>query len=76
MKRFDVTWLGQAGDVPADVRVPRFHARLERHFPGTRLFQIASWILGIPGLILSYYTAFTYIPTIRASLREGRKTAR
>ena len=43
------------------------------NFPGHQGFQIASWILGIPGLILSYYTAVTYIPTIRASLREGRE---
>ena len=39
-------------------------------------FEMASWILGIPGLILSYYTAVTYVPTIRKSLREGRETAR
>ena len=45
-------------------------------FPGHEGFQIASWILGIPGLILSYFTAVTYIPTIRASLREGRDSAR
>jgi cardiolipin synthase len=46
------------------------------NFPGHRGFEIAAWMLGIPGLILSYYTALTYIPTIRAGLREGHKTAR
>jgi UPF0716 family protein affecting phage T7 exclusion len=45
-------------------------------FSGHVLFQIGAWLLAIPGLALSYYTAFTYIPTIRASLREARKTAR
>jgi hypothetical protein len=45
-------------------------------FPGHLGFEIAAWILGIPGLILSYYTAVTYVPTIRRSLREGREAAR
>ena len=28
--------------------------------------------MGIPGLVLSYYTAVTYVPTIRESLKAGR----
>ena len=35
MERFDVSWWGKAGDVPADVRHPRLHDRLER-LPGSR----------------------------------------
>ena len=43
-------------------------------FPATRAFEIAVVdARQFPGLILSYYTAFTYIPIIRASLREGRE---
>ena len=48
----------------------------ESSVPGADWFGIAAWCLGIPGLVLSYYTAFTYIPIIRASLREGREGAR
>ena len=33
---------------------------------------VAAWILGIPGLALSYYTAATYVPRIRDGLRAGR----
>ncbi|MCU1393628.1 MAG: hypothetical protein JWM34_2056, partial [Ilumatobacteraceae bacterium] len=42
-------------------------------FPGHTGFEVASWILVIPGLILSYYTAITYIPAIRAGVRAGRR---
>ena len=75
MKRFDVTWLGKTATFLLMFAFPGFMLG-STDFPGHRGFQIASWMLGIPGLILSYYTAFTYIPTIRDSLREGRETAR
>lgn len=75
MKRFDVTWLGKSATFLLMFAFPGFMLG-STDFPGHRGFQIASWMLGIPGLILSYYTAFTYIPTIRDSLREGREAAR
>jgi len=75
MKRFDVTWLGKLATFLLMFAMPGFMLGSSTIF-GHTLFQIASYMLAIPGLVLSYYTAFTYIPTIRASLREGRKTAR
>jgi cardiolipin synthase len=42
-------------------------------FPGSGGFQVASWILGIPGLLVSYYTAIAYIPRIRDGVRSGRR---
>ncbi len=70
MKRFDVTRVGKLATLLLMFTFPGFMLGAS-DFPGHQLFQIASWILGIPGLILSYYTAVTYIPTIRSSLREG-----
>jgi cardiolipin synthase len=75
MKRFDVTWWGKTATFLLMFAFPGFMLGAS-DFPGHQGFQIAAWILGIPGLILSYYTAVTYIPTIRASLREGRESAR
>jgi cardiolipin synthase len=75
MKRFDVTWLGKTATFLLMFAFPGFMLG-STDVPGHRGFEIASWMLGVPGLILSYYTAFTYIPTIRDSLREGRETAR
>jgi len=33
---------------------------------------ILGWLLAVPGLALSYYTAVMYVPVIRANLRAGR----
>jgi cardiolipin synthase (CMP-forming) len=74
MKRFDVTWWGKTATFLLMFAFPGFMLGASK-FPGHQGFEIASWLLGIPGLILSYYTAITYIPMIRASLREGRGTA-
>jgi cardiolipin synthase (CMP-forming) len=35
---------------------------------GADVFQVASWLIGIPGLVLSYYTAIVYVPLIRANI--------
>ncbi len=74
MKRFDVTWLGKTATFLLMFALPGFMLGAS-DFPGHRGFQIASWILGIPGLVLSYYTAVAYIPTIRDSVRQGRPAA-
>jgi cardiolipin synthase len=34
--------------------------------------MIAAWILGIPGLVLSYWTAIAYIPQVRRAIEDGR----
>ncbi|MEP7201928.1 MAG: CDP-alcohol phosphatidyltransferase family protein [Ilumatobacteraceae bacterium] len=75
MKRFDVTWLGKLATFLLMFALPGFMLG-SSNFAGHQAFQIASWILGIPGLVLSYYTAVTYIPIIRDSLREGHGTPR
>ena len=73
MKRFDVSWWGKLATFLLMFAVPGFMLGAS-DFPGNSGFQIASWILGIPGLVISYWVALTYVPTIRASLREGRST--
>jgi cardiolipin synthase len=39
--------------------------------PGAQGFEIVAWILGIPGLILSYWTAIAYIPQVRRAVALG-----
>ncbi len=36
----------------------------------------AGWICGIPALVVSYLTAFNYVPQIRRNLRSGRALRR
>lgn len=74
MERFDVTWWGKTATFLLMFAVPGFMLG-GSDFPGATGFQIASWILGIPGLLLSYWTGISYIPTIRESIRSGRTRA-
>ena len=41
-------------------------------FPGHTGFQTVSWILGIPGLVISWVTAFLYVPKVRAAIASNR----
>ena len=71
MDRFDVTWLGKTATFLLMFAVPGFlmgHSSV----PGAAGFTVAGWVFGIPGLILSYYTGASYIPTIGDSVRSAR----
>lgn len=70
MQRFDVTWWGKTATFLLMFAFPGFMLGA-CDFPGHTAFQVAAWLIAIPGLILSYYTAIAYIPTIRAHLRSG-----
>jgi len=71
MERFDVTFLGKLATFLLMFAVPGF-LMAESSVPYPDAFLVASWCLGIPGLILSYYTAIAYIPKISAAIRSGR----
>ncbi len=71
MERFDVTWWGKTATFLLMFAFPGFMLGAS-DFTGHTLFLIGAWVLGIPGLVLSYYTALAYVPTIRSSLRAGR----
>jgi cardiolipin synthase len=71
MERFDVTWWGKTATFLLMFAIPGFMIGAS-DFVLHQAFLVASWLLVVPGLVLSYYTAVTYVPTIRASLRAGR----
>ena len=71
MKRFDVTFLGKAATLCLMFAMPAFMLG-SSDLAIAPLFQLIGWGFGIPGLVLSYYTAIRYIPTLRSNLREGR----
>lgn len=70
MVRFDVTYLGKLATFLLMFAVPGFLLGAS-DIAGARGFEIASWIIGLPGLILSWYVAATYVPRIRAGIRAG-----
>lgn len=72
MARFDVTWWGKTATFLLMFAFPGFMLGTA-DFGLAPAFGVAAWLVGIPGLVLSWYTGFAYIPTIRAALRSGRK---
>lgn len=71
MQRFDVTYWGKLATFLLMFAVPGFLMG-NSSIPGADGFTVAAWILGVPGLALSYYTAAAYVPLIREGIRAGR----
>jgi cardiolipin synthase len=67
-RRIDVTWFGKAGTTGLLMAFPLFLASAS----SLGWWQGWAWLAGIPGLVLSYYAAFLYIPIARAALAEAR----
>jgi cardiolipin synthase (CMP-forming) len=73
MKRFDVTWLGKTATFLLMFAFPLFLLDAAQRKPWSPGALWLAWGFGIPGLVLSYYTAVTYVPMMRTALRAGRQ---
>jgi cardiolipin synthase len=69
--RIDVTWYGKAGTFCLMFAFPFFLAG-SSSWGIAPLFHAAAWLIGIPGLVLSYWAAVLYVPIGLRALREGR----
>ena len=70
-RRIDVQWVGKAGTFALMFAYPLF---LLSH-AGTSVddaARVVAWCCAVPGLVLSYYAAATYVPLARQALAEGR----
>jgi len=70
MPRIDVTYLGKVATALLMFAVPGFLIGSSGESYAD-FFQVVSWILGIPGLILSYWTGIAYIPQVRRAIAAG-----
>lgn len=73
MERFDVTYWGKLATFLLMFTFPGFMLGAT-DFPAHQVFLAAAWIMGVPGLVLSWYTAFAYVPLIRAHLHGRERT--
>jgi cardiolipin synthase (CMP-forming) len=69
--RIDVTWVGKAGTFCNLFAFPFFLAG------GSDVWwhataHLLGWIFAMPGFLLSWYAAATYVPLARRALRDGR----
>jgi len=72
MERFDVTWWGKTATFLLMFTFPGF-LMAESNIAIADAFGVAAWIMGPPGLVLSWYTAVAYIPLVRDGIRRGRQ---
>jgi cardiolipin synthase len=71
MQRFGVTFLGKSATFLLMGAVPSFLLGSADVWESP-FFAVLAWVLGIPGLVLSYWTGIAYIPLIRTGLAAGR----
>ncbi len=70
MPRIDVTYWGKLATFLLMFSVPGFlMGNSDISIAGW--FQATAWLVGIPGLILSYWTAIAYIPQVRRAVASG-----
>jgi cardiolipin synthase len=70
-RRIDVTWYGKAGTFFLMISFPLFLAS-ESTLGWADLAGTLAWVAGIPGLVLSVYSAALYVPMARRALAAGR----
>lgn len=71
-RRIDVQWVGKAGTFALMMAFPLFLGSHADNLGWEGLARVLAWVTVVPGLILSWYAALTYIPLGRAALRDGR----
>ncbi len=71
MKRFPVTTMGKRYTFLLMMAVPLLLLGTAEH-PTSDAAWVTGWVLGVPGVLLSWYTAIDYFPRVRAAVRAGR----
>ena len=71
MERFGVTWWGKTATFLLMGAIPSFLLGSADVWESP-YFAVLAWVLGIPGLILSWYAAIAYIPLVRNGISAGR----
>lgn len=74
-RRIDVTWVGKAATFLLMGAFPAFLVS-ESDASTADWYGVLAWSVAIPGLALSYYSAFLYVPMGRRALAEGRADRR
>jgi len=71
-RRIDVQWVGKAGTFALMFAFPLFLASHAHELSWHATAGFLAWGFVLPGLVLSWYAAVTYIPLARRALAEGR----
>ena len=71
-RRIDVQWVGKAGTLCLMVAFPLLMVGNSPDASWQRIGEVLGWGFALPGLVLSWYAAATYVPLARRALAEGR----
>ncbi|WP_420450259.1 CDP-alcohol phosphatidyltransferase family protein [Ilumatobacter sp.] len=71
MQRFGVTWWGKVATFMLMGAVPSFLIGSTDVWEAP-FFEVLAWVIGIPGLVISWWTAINYVPQVRAGITAGR----
>lgn len=74
-KRIDVTFVGKAGTFLLMTTFPLLLYGAS-DAPGADLLRWAGYLTAVPGIALSWYATWLYLPMARQALREGRAEGR
>ena len=67
--RFDVTWWGKTGTFFLMFAYPLLLGGAS-DIAGSDILRVLGWLCGVPGLVISWYAGFGYVPIARNALRE------
>ncbi len=70
-KPVEVTWFGKAGTFALMFAFPLFLAG-SSDILGHEIFWALGWLAGLPGLVLSFYAWYRYLPVWRDALADAR----
>lgn len=73
--RFDVTWWGKTGTFFLLFAYP-FLLGGASNVAGADILEILGWACGIPGLLISWYSAIEYVPIAREALAESKSRSK
>lgn len=72
VERFDVTWWGKTGTFFLMFAYP-FLLGGASDISYAAVLTLCGWLCGIPGLLISWYSGFGYVPIARRALAESRR---
>ncbi len=69
VQRFDVTWWGKTGTFFLMFAYPLLLGGAA-DIDGAELLRLLGWVCGVPGLAISWYAGFGYVPIAKEALRR------
>jgi cardiolipin synthase (CMP-forming) len=69
-RRIDVQWAGKAGTFGLMFAFPFFLMGHDQGFSLHSTAEFLAWCCAVPGLVLGWYAAITYVPLARRALHE------